>query len=1166
MQNSSPLLEEDGLFHSDDCFETSDDEEYNDAYVATEDGDYDQLVDVFDTASHFEVDKKIKGDTLIFLAFKIINRIFEVYATFEPSTLAKARPYIKIVEFLLKKGASVSIKNEDGYSCLSLIEDRKDDEYQPETLKELDDKIKHQDYILSTRHELSSIVDKIYRKINPDESSSPYPYAPHADIQCFARDIIKFLMTGESEETLDELTQRCTTILDDIKVKPYINTLHIAFCITVASLIKAESSQFSYAYDRKGQTIDFDDEYYYTYLSSENKFYRLTPASYGDPTNYLITTIVYEAMCHGCDADIVKLHHKIICKIKDKSEDYDEEEYKLELLNIETTDNYYGENISDNSDSEDEEDFKLLPMREQRLNHHYAKGLFNRSQSEKLFTQKGKMRECKEGLLSGYQVDERQSIWRELPLSNPVLRDLARLNQLALTQALNEETIATIATKFCIASYRGIAYRTDEFSTSARRMHRGINEVKQPLFSKAVLKLAGYENSTQYFEALYVNPSLKEKMLDLAASFQEKLVQLKNSGPVKLNLLGSYYNYDNALHAIQDVFTKDYDKFHDILRSFVEEFIDKPSETLHIPLKTLKDAIVLSICAPYSPFVSTSDTPMHALRYAYGHKYYPSYKERRLRPRWRNNGEVERPYSGKVYIILCDPVTLIRTSHHLPSLDQQGEVYIDKQTIAEREMSFFSHIPDDQVVSQQLAKFPAFKSEYKQRYLQKYGLTPDLYKHFQKAIQESKPHSTTRKNAKNLLTNHLISFHEVCLIEEARVAAEMQGAVLIYRDEHGGFSQIPCQPTPPAKAKGAIAQAAVTAQQKRLNSKRLERSSTSSSKTADLPITEYGREVGDSTVSSKGFLEGLFETFEIYPTREMTQSLPDALCFLLGKLEGPKFETLDCDLTELIWRQGDTHDSYFNRVKAFLLDTIQRYEINIRLHSPMYDGNCYDFGHTHSKKIDLYDLGGGCFAPLHNKDNKEPSQNRESRTASSSSACYSSSMDPLRTRGLFSTSSSGTSKSSTSSSTPAIKRQKHQRFAEQTNALPMPALLERSATGNAFLFKSSKGMASPSSATWEPSEHLRITRDSDMRGKVIYTFHMLGLEASLGQSQQGALRAAIQTAFPRQRGYTESAGVIIKLVLEDEAVAKTLILELSTLVGLTPDSEILIPYGAKFTA
>jgi hypothetical protein len=185
------------------------------------------------------------------------------------------------------------------------------------------------------------------------------------------------------------------------------------------------------------------------------------------------------------------------------------------------------------------------------------------------------------------------------------------------------------------------------------------------------------------------------------------------------------------------------------------------------------------------------------------------------------------------------------------------------------------------------------------------------------------------------------------------------------------------------------------------------------------------------------------ETFEIYPTRTMTQSLPDALCFLLDE-----FETFDSDLTKFTWRKGDTHDIYFNRVKALLSYIIQRYHINIRLHSPKYDDNCYDFGHDCSTTIDLYDLGGGCFVPL------------QTRTASPSSACRSSLTDELTTAGLF----------STSSSTRATKRQKPQDSiadTEQSSAssMPAPALLMPDATEIAHLFQPPKAMGSSPSAT-----------------------------------------------------------------------------------------------------
>ena len=117
---------------------------------------------------------------------------------------------------------------------------------------------------------------------------------------------------------------------------------------------------------------------------------------------------------------------------------------------------------------------------------------------------------------------------------------------------------------------------------------------------------------------------------------------------------------------MQDFYSKDYGGFH----AKSKAFFDKLNSGKDVIITTLEEAILLNVNTDRNPFISTSDTPDHALRYAYGSKYYDSFKDLRLRPRWQSNGKAERPYSGKVYLSLHDPLELNDISNHVPSLNQ----------------------------------------------------------------------------------------------------------------------------------------------------------------------------------------------------------------------------------------------------------------------------------------------------------------------------------------------------------------------------------------------------------------------------------------------------------------------------------------------------------------
>jgi len=189
--------------------------------------------------------------------------------------------------------------------------------------------------------------------------------------------------------------------------------------------------------------------------------------------------------------------------------------------------------------------------------------------------------------------------------------------------------------------------------------------------------------------------------------------------------------------------------------------------------------------------------PLHALEYAYGTKFYKGSADNRLRPRWRKDGKAERPYAGKVYISL-HPVKNYDEKGPLdvPSLSKNGEISaaVTNNILHERECTFPAWIKGKYVVNQHVARFPSFKKDYKEIYLYKYGLTEQLYILFKAAINSSPPHSTANKDYKLLLSAWLCCYHEVRIIEEARLAAEKEGGVLVYHNQNGYFELEPDAP------------------------------------------------------------------------------------------------------------------------------------------------------------------------------------------------------------------------------------------------------------------------------------------------------------------------------------------------------------------------------------
>ena len=370
----------------------------------------------------------------------------------------------------------------------------------------------------------------------------------------------------------------------------------------------------------------------------------------------------------------------------------------------------------------------------------------------------------------GQQIDEMK-----------IKRDLGRLNILlkkgsTLEKAIKELSDAATArkeqfTSFFIAEYRGVAYQTTKWNKPSRMAHRSDqDEIGKRQYSASVYQAAGVSLFRKYAEAkqkLTQQPTLFDNP---AEELKEILLTFREPRPYSY---GSY-SYRNLAFLLQNIYTQDYDGFHDLIATDT----------------TLKSMLLNGA----NPFFSMGDTPYHACKYAYGIKFYNGHKSDRLRPQWRNDGRAERPYAGVVYTSL-HPLTDFTSNGplHLITLNREAEIKCASEltTIAERESCFPAYLSEDRIIRKHIAKYPSFKGEYKKIYQYKYGLTEELYDKFKLKFAETNPHTDENRAAKKLLGEWLCSFQEVRMIDQARQTAEAKGGVLIYRDINGTFSLTP---------------------------------------------------------------------------------------------------------------------------------------------------------------------------------------------------------------------------------------------------------------------------------------------------------------------------------------------------------------------------------------
>lgn len=411
----------------------------------------------------------------------------------------------------------------------------------------------------------------------------------------------------------------------------------------------------------------------------------------------------------------------------------------------------------------------------------------------------------------------------------------------ARTQA--QLRLAKLKTQFCIAQYRGITYKTSAFDQTGRQGSRETVETGMAIYSGAVFKAANVSPASYFSKQC--TPEDHRRLEVAAEQLKGVLLLKRDSGPFEY--LG--YKFDNQAHALQDIYTNKYDWFHSCIQAYLgqksgwfarkeqevrkalaqdESFKKKPPE---IQESTVMEKVYgfnpPKSWAPYEglpnaecPFVSSGDVPRHALKYAYGRKFYEGHHHERLLPRWNPLGRAERPYTGKVFVTLHSLDEYVSDAPlHVPSLVMKGKIVVPEDIVLERETTFPAYIPKGRLSIEHIAKFPSFGHGWLPAHLEKYGLDKYDFKRFQKEVLQKKvqgkvygkfskksgvePDSddsddeeggsqdVIRKVGGSLLSleSWLVNYHEARLIELARRVARSQGMVLIYRDELGQLSR-----------------------------------------------------------------------------------------------------------------------------------------------------------------------------------------------------------------------------------------------------------------------------------------------------------------------------------------------------------------------------------------
>lgn len=492
--------------------------------------------------------------------------------------------------------------------------------------------------------------------------------------------------------------------------------------------------------------------------------------------NKLITTLLYQSRQHGWDSlDCNNLKYYIQCL--SPSPFYRSEKYYENYIRTQETRNreFYGSYLSDDSDSDEEQresqnifllDQKNLQAQKfvsygQIDNLFYKNNVKNKKSGDfKSFKQGSDTFDLSARTVIHYSHEEKARIEQDLNALNGYLRNGDSL----------EEAQRKTRTSFYLAQYRGVTHLTSKWNQSSRRAHRKDNEIGKPQYSASLYKANGIEIYKDYAKSKNKLELRKEEIDVQAKTLQEILLNLRARKPCTFER----YNYLNIAYLLQNMYTQNYDGFHQFIAT-----------------NPLMKSLLLN---DVNPFVSTGDVPYHALKYAYGIKPYTGHEGERLRPRWKNNGKAERPYSGVTYVSV-HPLTDYDDDGplHLISLNRNAEIRLvnELNIIAERESCFPAFIGKDRIIHKHVAKYPSFLVRYKRIYHYKYGISADFYNKLCAKFINAAPHSAEMTEFKQVLGEWLCSYYEVKLIDIAREAAVQRGGVLVYRDINGYFALTP---------------------------------------------------------------------------------------------------------------------------------------------------------------------------------------------------------------------------------------------------------------------------------------------------------------------------------------------------------------------------------------
>lgn len=523
-----------------------------------------------------------------------------------------------------------------------------------------------------------------------------------------------------------------------------------------------------------------------------------------NPIDYLITTLCYELNRHSMDDPVCQLLITIICDLEQNFNSFDAEQFREYIKGIETNKGtYFYECPSDDSDDEANEAYqasdysctadwtttktlvsKIAPSLKKQL----------ASLEKKTVTDEAQYKSRIASISQAFENAARYTPDQSHSAVDAVVREeLATLNYYAARDQLSEGLKIT-STNFRTFRSRGLHFRTNEWSQPQRQTYRKqVRQGNHPFLGKSIYSASVYEHAgvTDYNDLLPLTSLKLEKsarflhwqMMRLHQQPPYQGQDFKESEPDLSEKLHTDYFFHSLNHQIQQLYTNNYDGFHQLYLPFDM----KQSKPIFVNQRT--------------PMVSTAQPQADdSFTYANGGKYYKGSEHSRLRPCYNNQQKASYPYAGAVLVTFHPLSDFARSDvNEIIQLNTRGSCLIDTRIQHERETSFFSFIEEDRLKFVDIAKYPSFHHEqYLDIQFYKYGLDKADYHSFKRLIETSAPHSDQRRATMFLLGKYLAAFKLLLINHYAQTQAKKNKFVLVYPNRYGTYDLKPTYEVTPS--------------------------------------------------------------------------------------------------------------------------------------------------------------------------------------------------------------------------------------------------------------------------------------------------------------------------------------------------------------------------------